>query len=119
MLIFISHKIYNYLQVDDNKTVFEVLKLFFTSSIQEPTFISGISMVYDDTEIPIQQRIPALGTGFGKTSKESRSKHRGDIDQRIHWEEIEGLVRIHKISKLCRETKTLMKNVVRDFAQKI
>ena len=33
-------------------------------------------MVYDDTEIPIQHKIPALGTGFGKTPKESRSQYR-------------------------------------------
>jgi len=48
LIVFLSHKVYNYKRIHRHSTVCEVVKLLFVGRVQEPCFISRISMVIDD-----------------------------------------------------------------------
>ena len=47
MIIFLSHKVYNYRRVHTETTVGEVISLLFTTNVQEPCFVERISIVND------------------------------------------------------------------------
>jgi len=47
MIIFLSHKVYNYRRVHTETTVGKVISLLFTTNVQEPCFVERISIVND------------------------------------------------------------------------
>ena len=48
LIVFLSHKIHNYRRIHRETTRWEVVNLLFSSQVQEPCFVSRISMVIDD-----------------------------------------------------------------------
>jgi hypothetical protein len=47
MIIFLSHKVYNYRRIHTKTTVGEAISLLFTTTVQEPCFVERISIVND------------------------------------------------------------------------
>jgi len=48
LIVFLSHKIHNYRRIHRETTRWQVFKLLFFEPVQEPCFVSRISMVIDD-----------------------------------------------------------------------
>lgn len=48
LIIFLSHKIHNYRRIHRETTRWQVVKVLFSAQVQEPCFVSRISMVIDD-----------------------------------------------------------------------
>jgi len=48
MIIFVSHKVYNYWRLHREESICDVLGILFTESVQEPCFISRISIVEEE-----------------------------------------------------------------------
>jgi hypothetical protein len=62
LIVFLSHKVHNYKRIHRHSTACEVVKLLFVDQVQEPCFVSRISMVIDDD---VQGRIDdRLKTGL-------------------------------------------------------
>jgi len=48
MIIFVSHKVYNYWRLHREESICDVLEILFTENVQEPCFISRISIVEEE-----------------------------------------------------------------------